>query len=96
MIRNFNSELAEDLYNGVNSRYARKLPSDLHSKAKRLFDQLNAATRVETLNVPPGNRLEKLTGNLKNFWSVRINKQWRIIFRWDNGDALDVDIVDYH
>jgi proteic killer suppression protein len=51
---------------------------------------------VETLKAPPGNRLERLKGDWEGFWSIRINDQWRIVFRWEDGDALDVDIVDYH
>jgi len=69
---------------------------ELHEKIIRLFDQLNAATRIETLRVPPSNRLEKLSGNLKGHWSLRVNKQWRVIFKWDSGNVSNVDIVDYH
>lgn len=96
MIRNFRSQLAQDVFDGISSRYARKIPVELHAKAQRLFDQINAATQVETLKIPPSNRLEKLKGNLKNFWSLRINIQWRIIFEWQDGDAHNIDIVDYH
>lgn len=96
MIRNFKSKLAQDIYDGASSRLSRTLPILLHDIAKRRLDQLNATTRVETLRIPPGNNLEKLKGNLKDYWSIRINKQWRIIFRWHNGEAIDVDIVDYH
>lgn len=73
-----------------------EIPTELHRKAQRLFDQLNAAVVVETLKTPPGNRLERLKGDWEGFWSIRINDQWRIVFRWEDGDALDVDIVDYH
>lgn len=96
MIQNISSKTAQDIYDGVNSRHARRLPQELHAKAQRLLDQLNAATVLETLKAPPGNRLEKLKGDLEGFWSLRINDQWRIIFRWEEGNALDVDIVDYH
>ena len=96
MIRNFSSKCAKDVFDGVKSKNARKLPLELHDKAQVLLDQLNAVTRVETLRVPPGNCLEKLSGNLRSFWSLRINIQWRIIFRWENSEAQDVDIVDYH
>ena len=88
--------MAEDVYNGIKSRYARSLPRELHSKACRLFDQLNVITKVETLRVPPSNHLEKLKGNLTDFWSIRINLQWRIIFKWADDNAWLVDIVDYH
>jgi len=79
LIINFSSKTAQHLYDGDDSRFARKLPNDLHAKARRLLDQLNAATRVETLKVPPGNRLEPLKGDLKGHWSIRINNQWRVI-----------------
>lgn len=64
--------------------------------AKRKLEAINAAVRLEDLKVPPANRLEKLKGNLKDFYSIRINDQWRVIFRWVDGDAHDVRIVDYH
>ncbi|MEI6789716.1 MAG: type II toxin-antitoxin system RelE/ParE family toxin [Myxococcaceae bacterium] len=87
MIRSFGSKLAEDIYDGTNSR---------DEKARRLLDQINAATRVETLDVPPSNKLRKLAGNLSGFWRIKINPQWAIIFHWVNGEAWDIDIVDYH
>ena len=64
--------------------------------AKRKLEAINAASRLEDLKVPPANRLEKMKGHLKAFYSIRINDQWRVIFRWANGDAHDVRIVDYH
>ena len=64
--------------------------------AKRKLEALNAANRLDDLTVPPSNRLEKLKGKLKDFHSIRINDQWRIIFRWINGEAHEVRIVDYH
>jgi len=96
MITDFKSKLAQDVFDGRNSRYARRLPKELRSKAKRLFDQINAVTKIETLRIPPSNQLEKLGGDLKGFWSLRINKQWRVIFCWKDGSAYKVDIVDYH
>lgn len=96
MIRNFKSDTAQDIFDGMNSRQARKIPGELHAKIQRLFDQLNAATQVETLKIPPSNRLEKLKGNLKAYWSIRANVQWRVIFQWEDGEAFDVDVVDYH
>ena len=88
--------MAQDVYDGVKSRYARKLPVALHEKAQRRLDQINAATKVETLRVPPNNKLKKLSGNLLGYWRIKIDKQWAIIFKWDNGEAYDIDIVDYH
>jgi proteic killer suppression protein len=64
--------------------------------AKRRLEAIHAAHRLEDLLVPPSNRLEKLKGYLKGFYSIRINKQWRIIFEWNDGDADEVQIVDYH
>ena len=96
MIRNFYSKCAQDLFDGVNSRHSRKLPKELHDKARRLFDQINAVLEVEELRTPPSNRLEKLSGKKKEYWSLRINNQWRIIFRWEAGCAFDLDVVDYH
>jgi len=64
--------------------------------AKRKLDMLHAAAKLEDLKVPPSNRLEKLEGDLKGFHSIRINDQWRLIFRWIEGNAHDVRITDYH
>jgi toxin HigB-1 len=64
--------------------------------AKRKLEALNAASRLEDLNVPPSNRLEKLRGTLEGFHSIRVNEQWRVIFKWHNGDAEEVRLVDYH
>lgn len=96
MIMDFASNLAQDVYDGTNSRHARKLPRNLHKKAVRLLDQLNSVTKIETLRVPPSNKLSKLSGNLSGYWRVKIDKQWAIIFKWSKGNAYDVDIVDYH
>lgn len=96
MIKNFSSKLAEDIFNGVNSRYSRKFPRQLLNKAQRKLDQLNAATTIETLKVPPSNKLSKLEGDLSQFWRLKIDKQWAVIFKWHDGFAIDVDIIDYH
>lgn len=96
MIYNFKDKLTEDVFNGSSTRYSRKLPSELHDKAQRKLDQLNAVTKIETLKVPPSNKLQKLTGNLSDYWRIKIDKQWAIIFRWENMNAHDVCIIDYH
>ena len=96
MIKSFGNKAAEDIFHASSSRYARKLPTTLHDKAKRLLDQLNAAPTISFLKIPPGNRLEKLSGDYKGYWSIRINDQWRIIFQWIDDDAHDIAIVDYH
>jgi len=96
MIKNFSSKVARDIFDGVSSKFSRKIHIRLHPKIVRLFDQINAVVEVEELRFPPGNRLEKLKGNLNEFWSLRVNDQYRIIFRWNKGVAYDVDIIDYH
>jgi len=96
MIKNFSSKLAHDIFDGVNSRYARKLPKLLVAKAQRLLDQINSVTRLQTLKVPPSNKLKRLTGNLNEYWRIKIDRQWAIIFKWVDGNAHDVDIIDYH
>jgi proteic killer suppression protein len=96
MIKYFGNRITQDIYDGVNSRYSRKVPRELHAKAQRLLDQINAAPSLQFLQVPPGNRLEKLSSALVGYWSLRINEQWRIIFRFEANDFYDVKIVDYH
>lgn len=96
MIISIANKMTEDIYNGKNSRYARKIPKNLHDKIYRLIDQIDAVTQIETLRIPPSNRLEKLKGELSDYWSLRINQQWRIIFKWVEGNAYDLEIVDYH
>jgi len=96
MIRSFGDKTTKDIYDGINSRYARKLPTSLYAKIRRLLDQINSAPSVDVLKMPPGNRLEKLRGDLKGFWSLRITDQWRILFKWEGNDADEVKIADYH
>lgn len=74
----------------------RRIPKELHGKICRLLDQVNVVTKIEMLRAPPSNHLEKLHGNLSGFWSLRINNKWRIIFKWEEGNAYDVAVVDYH
>lgn len=96
MIKNIKSKTTQDIYDGINSKAARKVPIELHEKARDLLDAINAIARVDDLGSPPSNRLHKLKGSLKNFWSVSLNSQWRIIFIWDEKNAVDVEIIDYH
>ena len=96
MIRSFGSKATEDFYHGRRSAQARRVPSGIRSAAYRKLDLLNAASSVEDLRSPPGNRLEQLSGNYAGFHSIRINQQWRIVFRWLEGGAENVEIVDYH
>lgn len=96
MIKNIKGKTTQDIFDGLNTKAARKVPSELHERARDLLDALNAITRVDDLKSPPSNRLHKLKGSLKDFWSVSINDQWRIIFKWDEKNATDVEIIDYH
>ncbi len=74
----------------------RRLPSEIIKRATMRLTQLNGAVRIEDLRLPPSNRLEALAHDRKGQWSIRINDQWRICFRFENGDAYDVEIADYH
>lgn len=96
MIKNIKGKITQDIFDGINSKAARKIPNELHERARDLLDAMNAISRVDDLKSPPSNRLHKLKGNLKDFWSVSINDQWRIIFKWDDKNAIDVEITDYH
>ena len=75
---------------------SRRLPFDIQAVALRKLRLIDAARKIDDLRVPPGNRLEKLSGKRADQWSIRINDQWRIVFRWTEGGAEDVAIVDYH
>lgn len=79
-----------------NRRYSKKLPGDVQRRALKKLMSVDAVTEVVDLRTPPGNRLEKLRGEREGQWSVRINRQWRVYFRWREGDAFDVEIADYH
>lgn len=74
----------------------KRLPKEIQDTARRKLKQIDAAGSIESLRVPPGNRLELLKKNRAGQWSIRINDQWRICFRWSAGEATDVEIVDYH
>ena len=92
MILTFKCKDTQELYDtGANKRFA-----SIARVALRKLDMIAAATKVETLRVPPGNRLEPLQGRRKGQWSIRVNDQWRICFRWSGANAEDVEIADYH
>lgn len=93
MIKTFKCKETEKLYSG---KFIKKLPNDIQRVALRKLKMLDAASILETLKVPPGNRLEMLKGARKGQYSIRINDQWRICFIWKDGNAFDVEIVDYH
>ena len=96
MIGSFADESTEDIYHGVRSKKAAKLPPDILTVALRKLDMINSASKLADLRIPPNNRLEKLAGNLIGFHSIRINDQFRVIFKWNDGVATEVAIVDYH
>ncbi len=77
-------------------RRVKKLPNEVQLVGRRKLRMLNNSQGLADLQIPPSNRLEKLGGNLKDFYSIRINIQWRIIFKWDGGNAQEVEIIDYH
>lgn len=93
MIENFANPDAERLFLTGKSRH---FPPDILKRALMRLSQLHAAADVEDLRLPPSNRLESLSGDRKNQWSIRVNNQWRVCFRFEDGNAYDVDIVDYH
>ena len=96
MIRSFGNRLAEDVYDDRRSAAVRRLPPDLYRSARRKLLYLHEAEELRDLRVPPGNRLEALKGDRKGWFSIRINDQWRIVFRWVDSYASDVSIVDDH
>ncbi|HEY9702791.1 MAG TPA: type II toxin-antitoxin system RelE/ParE family toxin [Allocoleopsis sp.] len=93
MIKNFKDKETEKIFNRQRSK---KLPSDIQQIALRKLRMLNRAIAIQDLLIPPGNRLESLKGDRMGQYSIRINSQWRICFEWEEGNALNVEIVDYH
>jgi proteic killer suppression protein len=92
----FADEATAALFHGERGKVIRGLPPEIRSAATRKLDMLNAAHELRDLLAPPGNHLEALRGNLQGKHSIRVNDQWRVVFRWESGDAHDVEIVDYH
>jgi toxin HigB-1 len=93
MIKSFRDQATAQLF----QRYiSRRFPPNLHRIAWRKLAVLNAAERLDDLRVPPGNRLEKLSGDREGQYSIRINERWRICFRWYEGNAYEVEVTDYH
>jgi proteic killer suppression protein len=93
MIRSFKSKETEKVWNGERSK---KLPIEIQKVGRRKLRMLNNSIDINDLRIPPANRLEMLAGNLSGFHSIRINDQWRIIFKWSQGHAFEIEIVDYH
>ena len=93
MILTFGSKQTEQLWKGF---FVKKIPWEVQKIGRRKLRMLHNAVDLKDLRIPPSNKLEKLLGNLKGYYSIRINKQWRIIFEWNRGNATQVEIVDYH
>ena len=93
MIKTFRDLVTEGIWRGVISRY---IPKEVQVIARRKLRMLNNANNLLDLKIPPSNRLEKLRGDRKDQYSIRINNRWRICFNWENNDCYDVEIIDYH
>ncbi|MBK9020853.1 MAG: type II toxin-antitoxin system RelE/ParE family toxin [Sulfuritalea sp.] len=93
MIKTFADKHTAAIFEGFQ---VKRLPKEIQQAARRKLKQIDAAGSIESLRVPPGNRLEPLKGDRVGQWSICINDQWRICFRWEGGDATDVEIVAYH
>jgi toxin HigB-1 len=96
MIRTIADDTTRDIWNGVNSKAARRIPRDLWPVVQRKLDQVDSVTRIEDLRVPPGNRLHRLVDDLAGYHAIRVNEQYRIVFRFEGHDAYDVHCTDYH
>jgi proteic killer suppression protein len=93
MIVSFRSKETEKIWNGER---VKKIPGEIQEIGRRKLRMLNNSQNIADLKIPPSNKLEKLKGSLKDFYSIRINDQWRIIFKWNNGNASELEILDYH
>ncbi|MBF0229698.1 MAG: type II toxin-antitoxin system RelE/ParE family toxin [Desulfamplus sp.] len=93
MIKSFRDKETEKIFN---REFSKKFQTDMQHQARRKLVMLDAATELTALRIPPGNRLEPLKGDRKGQHSIRINDQWRICFKWENGNGYDVEITDYH
>ena len=93
MIKSFRDNETKKIWQGIRSR---KLPGEIQEIARRKLRMLNNSQNISDLRIPPSNRLEKLGGKLKEFYSIRINNQWRIVFKWIDDNSHEVYITDYH
>ena len=93
MIVSFGDKTTQKIWDG---EWVKGFSTDIQETARRKLRMLNNSFDIKDLMIPPSNRLEKLKGNRKNFYSIRVNDQWRLIFRWTNGNAVNVELIDYH
>ena len=93
MILSFGSKDTEKIWNGDR---VKRIPIEIQQVGRRKLRMLNNSQNIGDLKIPPSNRLEKLSGKLKDFYSIRINNQWRIVFIWENNHTKEVEIIDYH
>ncbi|MFN8343083.1 MAG: type II toxin-antitoxin system RelE/ParE family toxin [Cyclobacteriaceae bacterium] len=93
MIVSFGSKETRKIWEGER---VKGITTDLQETARRKLRMLNNSQNMADLQIPPSNRLEKLRGNLRDFYSIRVNDQWRIVFKWDKGNASEVELLDYH
>ena len=93
MIISFGNKETEKIWN---AERVKKFPNEIQDIARRKLRMLNNSQNIADLQIPPSNRLEKLKGSLKDFYSIRINNQWRIIFKWNTGNASGVEVIEYH
>ena len=96
MIRTLADDATRDIWNGVNTKAARRIPRELWSIVRRKLDQIDSVSKLDDLKVPPGNRLHALVGDRAGFYAIRVNDQYRIVFRFDGPDSYDVRCTDYH
>jgi len=96
VIRSFGNRLAEDLFHARMTGATRRFPPDLRRAAQRKLQYVNAAARLHDLAVPPGNRLEALKGDRRGWHAIRINEQWRVVFRWESDGVSEVAVIDNH
>lgn len=96
VIRSLGDDTTRDVWNGVNSKAARRIPVEIWPAVRRKLDQVDAVTRLDDLKVPPGNRLHALVGDLAGHHAIRVNDQYRVVFRFEGHDAYEVRCTDYH
>jgi proteic killer suppression protein len=93
MVVSFGDKTTQKIWDG---EWVKGFSTDIQETARRKLRMLNNSFDIKDLMIPPSNRLEKLKGNLKDFYSIRVNDQWRLIFKWENGNAFNVELIDYH